>query len=134
LEAKPMLDVNGKPMLDANGKPRHRAIDAEFVRAELPTGNRIPGAPGGPFGLQGGLFESWFWLGDRPAARDLNKISLNTATVDELKTLPHIGNALAARIVAARSASPFQNIEDLLKLHGITKEMLNEIRDRITVN
>lgn len=30
-----------------------RAIDAEFVRAALPTGERLPG----------GLFESWFTLG-----------------------------------------------------------------------
>jgi hypothetical protein len=36
-----------------------RAIDAEFVRAELPTGDRPKGSP---FGIQGGLFESWFWV------------------------------------------------------------------------
>jgi hypothetical protein len=38
-------------------------IDAEFVRAELPTGDRPSGSP---FGVQGGLFESWFWIGRRP--------------------------------------------------------------------
>lgn len=134
LEAKPMLDANGNPMLDANGNPRHRAIDAEFVRAELPTGNRIPGASGGPFGLQGGLFESWFWLRDKPSNTIPNRISINNATADELKTLPGIGDALATKIIAARSASPFQNIEDLLKVSGVTKPLLNKIRDRITTN
>jgi hypothetical protein len=44
---------------------KKRAIDAEFVRAELPTGDRP--TPGGlPLdqqpGIQGGLFESWFTL------------------------------------------------------------------------
>jgi hypothetical protein len=36
---------------------KERAIDAEFVRASFPTGDRPAGAPGG---IQGGLFESWF--------------------------------------------------------------------------
>lgn len=37
---------------------KKRAIDAEFARGELPTGDR----PGGSnFGIQGGLFESWFF-------------------------------------------------------------------------
>jgi hypothetical protein len=35
----------------------NRAVDGEFVRAELPTGDRPSGSP---FGTQGGLFESWF--------------------------------------------------------------------------
>jgi hypothetical protein len=42
-------------------KKRHvsyRAIDAEFVRAELPTGDRPRGSN---LGIQGGQFESWFW-------------------------------------------------------------------------
>jgi hypothetical protein len=34
-----------------------RAIDAEFVRAQLPTGDRPAGAKPG---IQGGTFESWF--------------------------------------------------------------------------
>lgn len=40
----------------------NRAIDAEFVRAGLMTGDRPAGAD---VGIQGGLFESWFTLGDR---------------------------------------------------------------------
>jgi collagen triple helix repeat protein len=34
-----------------------RAVDAEFTRAELPTGDRPAGSE---FGVQGGLFQSWF--------------------------------------------------------------------------
>jgi hypothetical protein len=34
-----------------------RAIDAEFTRAELPSGDRPRGSA---FGVQGGLFQSWF--------------------------------------------------------------------------
>ncbi|MEH2316516.1 YncE family protein [Nostoc sp.] len=36
---------------------KKRAVDAEFVRGELPTGNRPAGSK---VGIQGGLFESWF--------------------------------------------------------------------------
>lgn len=43
---------------------KNRAIDAEFVRGELPTGDRPQPPPGQPLskqvGIQGGLFESWF--------------------------------------------------------------------------
>ncbi len=42
---------------------KERAIDAEFVRARFPTGDRPKGAK---VGVQGGLFESWLatgWLG-----------------------------------------------------------------------
>jgi hypothetical protein len=47
--------LRGDFVVDVGG----RAIDAEFVRAELPTGDRPNGSP---FGVQGGLFESWFTL------------------------------------------------------------------------
>jgi DNA-binding beta-propeller fold protein YncE len=40
-----------------------KAIDAEFVRAELPTGDRPRDSQ---VGIQGGVFESWFWIGERP--------------------------------------------------------------------
>jgi hypothetical protein len=39
---------------------KKRAISAEFVRHQLPTG-QIPA--GSPFGLEGGTFESWFTIG-----------------------------------------------------------------------
>jgi competence ComEA-like helix-hairpin-helix protein len=121
-------------MVDPNGKLIHTgAIDAEFVRAELPTGNRIPGAPGGPFGLQGGLFESWFTLAKPPQLLEIGRTALNTATADELKTLPGIGDALATKIINQRNEAPFETVEDLLRVPGITQNLLNNIRDRITI-
>jgi hypothetical protein len=47
--------VRGEFVIDKN----HRAIDAVFVRAELPTGQRpTKNSPG----IEGGTFESWFWI------------------------------------------------------------------------
>ena len=45
--------LRGDFVIDETG----RAVDAEFVRAELPTGDRPAGSE---YGIQGGLFESWF--------------------------------------------------------------------------
>jgi hypothetical protein len=53
------IRLQGDFVVDKTG----RAIDAEFVRGELPTGDRPAGAN---VGVQGGLFESWFWLGEKP--------------------------------------------------------------------
>jgi len=56
------IRLRGDFVLDTKG----RAIDAEFVRAELPTGDRPRPPLGLPLdqqqGIQGGLFESWFTL------------------------------------------------------------------------
>jgi hypothetical protein len=53
--------LRGDFVREATGNPDDpqpgRAIDAEFVRGELPTGDRPSGSP---FGIQGGTFESWF--------------------------------------------------------------------------
>lgn len=49
-------------VIDLNGK----AVDGEFLRMQLPTGDHMGTAStppaADPFGLQGGLFESWFKL------------------------------------------------------------------------
>jgi DNA-binding beta-propeller fold protein YncE len=45
----------GDFVLDTTG----RAIDAEFARAKLPSGDRPAGSA---FGVQGGVFESWFFI------------------------------------------------------------------------
>jgi hypothetical protein len=47
--------LRGDFVLDRNGN----AIDAEFVRAELPSGDRPKNSL---VGIQGGLFESWFTI------------------------------------------------------------------------
>ncbi|HEY3127850.1 MAG TPA: hypothetical protein VGL91_00180 [Acidobacteriota bacterium] len=67
LEQRPIelwVRLRGDFVLDdvvdpATGLTVHRAVDAEFVRAELPTGDRPIGSK---FGIQGGLFESWFQI------------------------------------------------------------------------
>jgi len=60
------------------------------------------------------------------------KINLNTATLEELDSLPGIGPALAQRIIEYRETSgPFQNADDLLKVKGIGQSLLEKIRDQV---
>jgi competence ComEA-like helix-hairpin-helix protein len=106
---------------------KDRAIDAEFARGELLTGDRPSGSK---FGVQGGLFESWFTISLKNGKK---KINLNTASVREIADgLPRIGDILANRIVRMRAQMPFKRIEDLLKVNGITENILDEIRDLIS--
>ncbi len=62
------------------------------------------------------------------------RININTASAETLETLPHIGPTLAQRIVAYRTQhGPFQSVDDLLAVKGIGPNVLDDIRDLITV-
>ena len=61
------------------------------------------------------------------------KININTATAEELSTLPGIGEKLAKRIVAYRRKNgSFQEIGELLNVDGIGSGKLKAILDMIT--
>lgn len=63
------------------------------------------------------------------------RVNLNTATVDDLTTLPGIGPSYAKRIVDFREKNgPFKRVEDLLNVQGIGEKTLEKIRDRITLS
>ncbi|HEV8384756.1 MAG TPA: helix-hairpin-helix domain-containing protein [Candidatus Acidoferrales bacterium] len=62
-------------------------------------------------------------------------LDLNTATVEQLKALPTVGEVAAKAIVRFREKSgPFRRVEDLLAVPGFTKKRLAKIRPYITVN
>jgi competence protein ComEA len=70
----------------------------------------------------------------RLAAVLLFLINLNTATVQQLQTLPGIGPTLAQRIVAFRERNHgFKRIEELLAIPGISEKKWKAIRDKVEV-
>ena len=62
------------------------------------------------------------------------KVNINTATIEELKTLTGIGDAKAKSIVEYRNKNGnFKTIEDLLKVSGISESIYAKIKENITV-
>ena len=62
------------------------------------------------------------------------QVNLNTATAEQLETLPGIGPDLAQRILDYRTGNgPFKNIDGLLNVKGIGEGKLAKLRDQITV-
>ncbi|HEY5614788.1 MAG TPA: helix-hairpin-helix domain-containing protein [Bacteroidota bacterium] len=63
------------------------------------------------------------------------KVNINAATDVQLESLPGIGAVLAERILRHRETyGPFQTAEELLKIKGITKKRLEQIKDFITID
>ena len=68
-----------------------------------------------------------------PKKQVVKKISLNSSTVEELDTLPGVGEAIAKRIIEYRTLHPFQSIEDIMEVKGIKEKLFEKIKDRISL-
>jgi len=67
-----------------------------------------------------------------PSSLDQPVININSASIDELRTLPGVGSVTAKRILAYRSKNPpFRRIEELLVIRGISRNRLEQMRERI---
>ena len=63
-----------------------------------------------------------------------DKININTANIDELKTLSGIGQSTAEKIINYRKEnSKFDKIEDIKNVSGIGDAKFNSIKDKIVV-
>jgi competence protein ComEA len=114
-----------RPGTKTDGLNRARfLVDGEqvIVGAPVPpgagTGVVGPG-PGGPAGTAAGA---------GPTA----PVSLNTATVDQLETLPGVGPVLAQHIVDYRAQhGGFRSVDELREVNGIGERRFADLRDLV---
>lgn len=60
-------------------------------------------------------------------------INVNTAPAAELQRLPGVGPVTASAIIAARTAKPFESVNDLDRVKGIGPKTLDKLRPFIVV-
>jgi competence protein ComEA len=60
-------------------------------------------------------------------------VNLNTATPEQLDTLPGIGPVTVQKIVAARQERPFASLEELTERKVLTSSQVDKIRDLVTL-
>lgn len=63
------------------------------------------------------------------------QVDINKASVEQLVTIPGVGEATARRIVAFREEhGPFRRVEDLMKVRGIGEKSLEKLRPYVKVS
>ena len=60
-------------------------------------------------------------------------ININSATQEELMTLPGIGESKAKDIITYRTEKPFTSIEDVKNVPGIGESLFAKIKENITI-
>jgi len=68
-----------------------------------------------------------------PPGETSGLLNLNTATAEQLDTLPGIGPATATKIITSRSERSFASVDDLVTRKLVTASTLAKFRDQVTV-
>ena len=69
-----------------------------------------------------------------PGAANAAKINLNSATAEQLATLPGIGSATAKLIIEHRTnVGKFNRVEELMNVKGIGEKKFEALKDLLTL-
>jgi len=73
-------------------------------------------------------------LAQKAGPAPTEKINLNSATVEQLQTLPGIGPAIAKSIVEHRTkVGKFNRIEEVINVKGVGEKKFEKIKDRLVL-
>ncbi|MEU6809739.1 ComEA family DNA-binding protein [Streptomyces sp. NPDC046831] len=95
---------------------------------QVVVGGPVPAAPAGPGGgtVAGGL------AGAAAAGGVTGPVSLNTATADQLETLPGVGPVLAQHIIDHRTRhGGFRSVDELREVNGIGDRRFADLRNLV---
>jgi len=107
-----------------------KLVDGELIR--IPRHGEAITAP-----ADGGLAPGTAQAGGTGAAGGAGPpgvpLDLNTATAEQLDTLPGVGEVTANQIIAYRTAHPFRSVDDLRQVPGIGDRRFDLLKDLVTV-
>jgi competence protein ComEA len=139
--------TSGELVIDVVGKVKRPGI------VTVPAGSRVHDAIAEAGGVRGKVDPATLNMarvltdgeqiivGTEPAAAPAggastatgSRISLGTATLEQLDTLPGIGPVTAQAILDHRAEhGPFTSVDDLLDVRGIGEATLDDFRDQVT--
>ena len=121
------------PRVDADAADRALNL-AALVRDgdEIHVPARGEGAGASSAGSPGGANSAGAAVGSSGGGAG-GPIDLNRATAEQLDTLPGVGPATAAKIIAAREERPFTGLDDFGSRKVVGKATLEKIRALVTV-
>jgi competence protein ComEA len=123
-----------RPGTDIGGLNRARfLVDGEQVvvgapSAAGPGAAGVPGVPGA--GVAGGSGSAV--VGPGGAVAPVTPVALNTATLEQLDTLPGVGPVLAQHIIDHRSRhGGFRSVDELREVNGIGDRRFADLRNLV---
>jgi hypothetical protein len=64
---------------------------------------------------------------------EIHKININTASLEQLMTIPNVGKIIATKIIEYRQTNKFASIEDIKHVHNSLSFKFDKIKNRICI-